>query len=139
MQGATGWRQMTDGILGKLHGVEVYVRRDSERAWLSVRGPGIGPDRAEFEYEIPVSQADALHHCGLAGPPLVQGRHVVLHAGQFWMVDAYQGRLAGIVVAEIKMRQGSGDLDLPPWIGREVTDDARFSRSGLQSLAWQSV
>lgn len=137
MEGVTGWRDVTDGLLGERHGTEVHVRREGGCAWLTVIGPREGPSRTEFEYGIPLAQAEVLLRSGTAGVPLDGIRHAVPHGGDAWHVDVYRGRLAGIVIAEVVLRHVMPDLDLPPWIGCEVTDDARFGRMGLQSLSWQ--
>ncbi|KQP62188.1 response regulator [Methylobacterium sp. Leaf112] len=134
---ATGWREVTDGMLGEHQGTEVFVRRDGGCAWLTVAGPRDGLSHTEFEYGIPVAQAEVLLVSGTACVPRSMIRHAVQHAGATWEVDVYRGRLAGIVIAGVRMRHGTTELDLPPWIGREVTEDARFGRKGLQSLSWQ--
>ena len=137
MEAATGWRQLTDGILGELHGIKVRVRRAGERAWLTVKGPREGMRRSEFEYEIPSAQAEVLLGSGLAGEPVVKVRHLVPHGGVTWEVDVYEGRLAGLVLAEVELRDAAQELDLPPGVGRAVTGDPRFGRKGLRSLSWQ--
>jgi CYTH domain-containing protein/CheY-like chemotaxis protein len=137
MEGVTGWRDVTDGMLSELYGTEVHVRREGERAWLTVIGPRDGPSRMEFEYGIPLAQAEVLLGSGTAGVPLDGIRHAVPHGAAAWHLDVYRGRLAGIVIAEVGMRHGMPALDLPSWIGCEVTDDVRFGRMGLQCLSWQ--
>lgn len=137
MDAATGWRRLTDGVLGELHGIKVRVRQAGERAWLAVKGPREGMRRSEFEYEIPSVQAEVLLASGLASEPLVKVRHLVPHGGVIWEVDVYEGALAGLVLAEVELRDETQEFDLPQWVGREVTGDPRFSRKGLQALFWQ--
>lgn len=137
MADATGWRRLTDGVLGELNGIKVRVRMDEERAWLTVKGPREGLRRSEFEYEIPRLQAETLLGPEADGQSIVKVRHIVPHRGATWEVDVYEGRLAGIVIAEIELGDEAQKLDLPEWIGREVTGDARFGRKGLQALSWR--
>ncbi|TXN46568.1 response regulator [Methylobacterium sp. WL7] len=139
MGSVTGWRRLTDGVLGELRGVKIRVREDEGRAWLTVKGPREGLTRTEFEYEIPLCQARVMLDSDVIDEPVVKVRHLVPYAGVTWDVDVYQGRLAGIVIAEVEMRHETQEFDLPPWIGREVTGDARFGRKGLQALSWQSA
>jgi CYTH domain-containing protein len=135
-----GWRassvrseRLVDGLLATSKGRKVRVRIYGARATLCVKSRKKGPVRHEFEYEIPV--ADALHliehDCG--GDVLVKTRHYVPYAGFTWEVDVYEGRLAGVVIAEVELASERFEPPFPPWIGREVTDDPLFRKSRFRA------
>jgi CYTH domain-containing protein len=108
----------------------VRVRTMGDRAALTVKGRAHGPVRAEFEYEIPVAEArELLAMCGL--PPLEKTRYRVPHGAATWEVDVYHGANEGLVVAEIELESADQPFDRPDWVGREVTDDSRYSNSNL--------
>lgn len=117
-----------------------YLNRDKRRtvrvriadgaAFLTVKGESVGAVRAEFEYAIPVADAQAL--LGLCdGPLITKTRFSVAHHGMTWEVDVFEGDNAGLVVAEVELVAQDQPLDLPGWVGTEVTQDARYFNSNL--------
>jgi adenylate cyclase len=108
----------------------VRVRIAQGRGWLTVKGKSRGATRAEFEYEIPVADAEQL----LAlcdGAPLRKWRRVVVHEGMAWEVDEFLDANAGLVVAEIELASEDQPFAAPPWLGAEVTHDPRYFNSAL--------
>lgn len=117
----------------------VRIRVQDGAATLTIKGEADGLVREEFEYAIPLADAEAmLRLC--PEPPIVKKRHEIVHAGKLWQVDAFEGALAGLVVAESELVSADEVITLPDWVGREVTDDSRYRnssliRSGLAGLA----
>ena len=115
----------------------VRVRIVEDAAWLTVKGASAGATRAEFEYPIPV--ADAQQLLGLCDGPLVRKlRRVVVHAGATWEIDEFQGDNAGLVVAEIELASEDAAFEAPPWLGAEVTHDARYFNSNLAAAPFST-
>ncbi|MBB3949989.1 CYTH domain-containing protein [Aureimonas jatrophae] len=131
---ATGRRALRDGLVSQGSNGKVRVRLDGERAWLTVKGARSGISRTEFEYEIPVADAEHMlaHVC--SGSVIEKTRFLVPHAGQAWEVDVFQGRLEGLVWAEVELQSETQTVTLPPWAGREVTGDPRFRHANLLML-----
>jgi len=129
------WKQgkgqyLNQGYLSRDPARTVRVRIAGESAWLNIKGASVGAKRAEFEYAIPLSDAQAL--LNLADGPCVEKiRRIVPHAGMNWEVDEFLGANAGLVVAEIELSDESQAFEPPPWLGQEVTDDARYFNSQL--------
>jgi CYTH domain-containing protein len=134
---ATGNRRLCDGLVGPHGSSKVRVRMDGERAWLTIKGPRAGLTRAEFEYEIPLGDADALlrHVCEEA--PIEKIRHRIPFAGLTWEVDVYQGDLAGVVLAEIELEREDQPFPKPDWVGVEVSGDPRFAKRAMLRLRTQ--
>ena len=86
--------------------------------------------RSEFEYAIPVEDARELERLA-SGTVVEKVRHVVPHAGHDWEVDQFGGENAGLVLAEVEIAAEDVMPELPPWIGREVTDDRRYYSGSL--------
>ena len=108
----------------------VRVRRAGDRAFLTIKGLSEGATRAEFEYAIPVEDAEAMFLQCL--PPIVaKVRHRVPHAGLTWEVDVFGGENEGLVVAEVEIPSQVTAVVLPPWVGDEVTDDPRYFNANL--------
>ncbi|WP_424812978.1 CYTH domain-containing protein [Roseococcus sp. YIM B11640] len=115
-------------------GMSVRVRLSGERAWITLRSRGL-LTRAEFEYPIPVTDAEALlaGHC--VTPPLAKRRTRVHHAGLIWEVDEFEGHLSGLVLAEVELADAAQNVALPSWVGIEVTQDPRFQNTALARAA----
>ncbi len=131
------WRAGADGTVyrqGYLSTVTertVRVRRAGEKGYLTVKGISVGASRAEFEYEIPVADADQLLD-GLCKRPLIEKtRYRVAHQGLVWEVDVFAGDNAGLVVAEVELEDEAQEVPLPDWVGAEVTGDARYFNANL--------
>ncbi len=113
----------------------VRVRRIGAAAVITVKGPGL-TSRQEFEYPIPPEDAEAMFASGLCAPPWIEKRRTrVLHAGLVWEVDEFAGHLAGLVLAEVELPSAETPVPLPPWVGREVSDDPRYLNSALARAA----
>ena len=56
-----------------------------------------------------------------------------------WEIDEFHGRLEGLVVAEIELESETEAVDIPPFIGREVTDDKRYYNSALATASPEDV
>ncbi len=132
-----GWRSLSrssqrfrQGYLSLGPGPTVRVRRAGPIALITVKGDG-RIARPEFEYEIPVEDAEAMLD-GLCHRPLVEKtRHEVWHAGLLWQVDEFEGANDGLVVAEVELASADQPVPLPGWLGREVTDDPGYRNSEL--------
>ena len=113
---------------------QVRVRLIGREAFLTVKGSRQGIARSEFEYPVPVDDAEAmLALC--AQPPIDKTRYEVMHEGHLWEIDVYAGRHAGLVVAEIELDTVGEAFAAPDWIGREVSGDSRYSNAALSEHA----
>ncbi len=108
----------------------VRVRRKGGHGYLTVKGKNEGISREEFEYEIPVRDADAmLRFC--EQPIIEKVRYMEMIGGKAWEVDVFEGENEGLVIAEIELGSEEESFELPVWAGREVSQDTRFSNASL--------
>lgn len=133
-----GWKAMAEsssllrqGYLSSNAKATVRVRTwDDRLARLTLKGAVRGMVRAEYEYEIPMP--DALEMLVMAEPHVVEKRrHLVPFGGLTWEIDVFEGRHAGLVIAEVELDSEDQHVDLPDWVGREVTDDNRYYNASL--------
>jgi adenylate cyclase len=133
----SSWKE---GVVGKLYrqgylsrekGSTVRVRRVEERAFLTVKGPGDGLSRPEYEYEIPVADGQELLDTLCEQPLIEKIRYLIPHAGMVWEVDEFLGDNRGLVVAEIELSSPEQSFEEPAWLGTEVTGDPRYYNSSL--------
>jgi adenylate cyclase len=117
---------MVQGYLAGSARASVRVRVAGDRAWLNVKGGGYVASRQEFEYAIPVAEAEQMLESLCEGPLVKKTRHFVPYGGLEWEVDEFHGRNAGLVVAELELEREGQPFEKPPWLGREVTHLPRY-------------
>lgn len=110
----------------------VRVRIRAEKAFLTIKGASdkAGLVRSEFEYEIPVADAEALLTLCESGV-IDKVRHLVPFEGHTWEVDVFHGCNEGLVVAEIELTSEDESFERPDWLGEEVTGENRYYNSML--------
>lgn len=110
----------------------VRVRIRDDKAYLTIKGLTQGVSRDEFEYEIPLSDAQSMKEMA-EGIVIEKTRWIVYFAGKRWEVDEFHGELQGLTVAEIELRSETEEFQLPPFVGIEVSADPRYYNSVLAS------
>jgi adenylate cyclase len=109
----------------------VRVRTKGERAYLTIKGGTTGITRAEFEYKIPLEEANEILD-GLCQKPLIEKIRYEINFGKFkWEIDEFLGKNADLVVAEIELEDESQEFPKPDWLGEEVSDDFRYQNANL--------
>lgn len=118
------------GYLSTVKERTVRIRAVGEQAWITIKGLTVGATRAEFEYPIPLSDAEQM--LALCEQPIIEKtRHVVDFGGLRWEVDEFRGVNHGLIVAEVELDDPDQPIELPDWIGAEVTDDPRYYNANL--------
>jgi len=133
----SSWRtsdgeRISQGYLNRDKLRTVRVRIAGTRAYLTIKGVTTGASRAEFEYPIPVKDAEELLSL-CEGPIIEKIRHKIEYDGLTWEVDEFFGENAGLVVAEVELGREDQIFNTPPWAIREVTTDPRYFNSNLAS------
>lgn len=125
----------SQGYLNRDKQRTVRVRIAGAQAFITVKGISQGTSRLEFEYEIPVLDAQQL--LTLCEQPLIEKyRRIISHGGFTWEVDEFLGDNLGLVVAEIELPAEDTHFTLPDWVGAEVTHDARYFNSNLAQVPY---
>ena len=115
--------------LDKDTSVRVRISDDID-ARLTVKMGAVDITRHEFEYPIPIADAQALVEAN-RDRSIDKRRHLIPMGGFVWEVDVFAGSLEGLVVAEVELGSENDDPPLPGWLGREVTGDAEWSNAAL--------
>src|ERR1700744_2341061 len=108
------------GYLGDSIERVVRVRTAGEQAYITVKGLNTGITRLEYEYSIPLKDANEMLERLCLKPLIVKTRWNVQHAGWLWQVDEYHEPRSDLVVAEIELASVDETFELPAWIGEEV-------------------
>jgi len=139
------WRQMVrrairirQVYLNQAEDCSIRVRSAEGRGWLNIKSVTIGARRQEYEYEIPFADAEAMLNTLCRRPLIEKVRYLVDYQGHTWEIDVFEGDNAGLIVAEIELNDPDEPFARPPWLGREVTEDARYYNTCLAQRPYKT-
>ncbi len=123
--------QIKQGYIQTIDLTTVRIRIRDKEAFLTIKSKNTGISKLEFEYPIPIQDAqdmlDNLCHTSY----IDKIRYLVKHEGHLWEVDVFEGSNKGLVVAELELESEDEVFTLPNWVTKEVTDDTRYFNSNL--------
>jgi adenylate cyclase len=129
---------ITQGYLYKMPDKVIRVRKQDNRAFITIKGRRNDFTRLEFEYEIPLEDADYMLANLCDGKMVYKKRHIVFESGNRWEIDEFLGENEGLVIAEIELENADSTFKLPSWIGAEVTHDPRYLNANLAEHPFRS-
>ncbi|MDZ7699265.1 MAG: CYTH domain-containing protein [Deltaproteobacteria bacterium] len=109
----------------------VRVRKAGDKGFLTIKGMTEGITRLEFEYEIPVKDAEIMLDTLCEDPLIEKHRHRLEHEGMVWEVDVFMAENEGLVLAEVELESESQEIAFPQWVGPEVSADPRYYNANL--------
>lgn len=119
------------GYLSRHRERTVRVRIAGEKAYLTIKGLTTGATRKEYEYEIPIGDAEEMLDQLCEKPLIEKKRYQVCVAELVFEVDEFLGANQGLVVAEVELTHETQQIPVPDWLGTEVTGDPRYYNSNL--------
>ena len=108
----------------------IRVRIVGDDAWLTFKGYISDVSRSEFEYEIPVADAQTMMDT-MCPFRLEKHRYEVNYQGFVFEIDEYFGDNAPLIVAELELPAEDTPFPHPDWLGEEITSDGRFTNAYL--------
>ena len=131
------WRSQAIGIfyaqgyLSTNQGLTLRVRIAGELGYLTIKGPTRGYSRLEFEYPIPLADAQIMLETLCDRPLIEKTRYRIEYQGLIWEVDEFQGDNSGLIIAEVELTDENQVIELPDWLGVEVSQDPRYYNANL--------
>lgn len=119
------------GYLTSGGNASIRVRIGGDEAWLNIKSAVIGTHRQEYEYAIPLADADEIISQLCRKPLIEKTRYFVYDSGYLWEIDEFAGDNAGLCVAEIELSEIGEAFPKPSWLGKEVTQDVRYYNNNL--------
>ena len=113
----------------------VRVRLSGDHANINIKSRELAISRQEYEYPIPVEDAEKMLSELCVGR-LDKIRHHVEYHGSTWEVDEFMGENAGLIVAEIELETDDSHFERPDWLAEEVSHDARYYNVNLISYPY---
>ena len=107
------------------------VRTVADKGYLTIKGINVGARRLEFEYEIPIQDAEEMLTELCEKPLIEKNRYKLEHEGLLWEIDEFFGENAGLVLAEVELTSEDQVFAKPAWAGEEVTEDPRYYNANL--------
>jgi adenylate cyclase len=108
----------------------IRVRVTDKKGYITLKGAASGISRKEFEYDIPLADGIELLN-GFAKSQVEKTRYRITFKGKLWEVDEFTGDNAGLIMAEIELKDEKEKFDKPAWVTRDVSDDERYYNSNL--------
>lgn len=134
--------RLRQAYLMKNEHISIRVRIDGhEAATLTIKTPAPGIERNEYEYPIPVADAEELF-AQRDGSIIAKSRYLVPFKGLLWEIDVFEGPNSGLVIAEVELEDVRQDFQRPAWLGHEITYDPRFYNAYLAKhpyLSWRTA
>ena len=110
----------------------VRIRKTDTKAFLTIKGKSNETGDTRFEWEKEIKENEAIQLFDLClGQTIRKTRYVVPYKSHIFEIDVFSGNHQGLVIAEIELSSSSEKVDLPKWIGQEVTGDNRYYNSVL--------
>lgn len=128
---ATSQEVIRQGYLSRNPDRIVRIRTKGEKGFLTIKSRNHGAKRLEFEYEIPLFDAEEI--LKLAEPGIVEKtRYFIPYDGLTWEVDEFHGSLKGVVTAEVELPATDHIYAKPPFIGEDITGHPDYYNSNMK-------
>lgn len=109
----------------------VRIRVAGGKAFLTLKSNGGGLTRTEFEYEVPLADAEELLSTFCLLGSVEKIRYSILVGDLTFDIDVFQQELLGLVVAEVELPSEDHPVPELSWLGSEVSRDPRYRNSAL--------
>ncbi len=119
------------GYLSSKKECTIRVRILDDQGFLTLKGSRAGLTRQEFEYSIPLEDAQQILSSCCHTDPILKRRHFLTFLGKEWIVDEFSGANHGLIVTEIELADENESFPRPAWVGREVSLDLRYFNANL--------
>ena len=127
---------MHQGYLSRDAQSSVRVRITDTKAILGIKSTRDGIYRLEYEYTIPRADAREIM-AEIAHRPIIEKtRYIVFWSRHRWEIDEFHGDNEGLIVAEVELESVDETFDPPPWLGEEISTDARYYNSNLSRMPY---
>lgn len=122
---------LKQGYIAHQPNATVRVRIADSTAYLNIKSATTGITRAEFEYQIPLADAEQILEQVADSPFIDKTRYKVQWGNHVWDLDLFAGENQGLIMAEVELSSEDESFELPPWAGEEVSGDPRYYNASL--------
>jgi len=123
--------RIRQGYMGKIDKASVRIRVQGDKANINIKSATLDIRRMEYEYEIPLGEAEEMLDQLCNQPQIDKTRFIVEQGKHTWEIDEFYGDNQGLLVAEVELGSEDEEIIKPDWIGDEVTGDPRYYNVSL--------
>ena len=105
--------------------ITTRIRITLNNGYITIKGPQKNISRLEFEYQIPIN--DAEHLFSLCSHRIFKTRYILNHYNDEWVVDVFEKNHLGLIIAEIELKSENQKFKVPTWIGKDISTDQIYS------------
>lgn len=105
--------------------ITTRIRITPNNGYITIKGPQKNISRLEFEYQIPIN--DAEHLFSLCSHRIFKTRYILNHYNDAWVVDVFEKNHLGLIIAEIELKSENQKFKVPTWIGKDISTDRKYS------------
>ena len=116
----------------------VRVRIIGNDAYLTIKSKTEGISRNEFEYPIPLEDGKIMLDTLCDRPLIEKIRYQLNHDHLIWEIDEFQGENRGLIIAEVELENENQMINLPDWVGKEVSHDPKYYNVNLTQYHYQT-
>ena len=138
------WRGLAEGsvyrqgYIATQEKATVRIRIIGEKSYLTIKSPSIKYSRLEFEYPIPVEDAQEILETLCERPFIEKIRYKIESGGLVWEIDEFLGDNEGLITAEIELDNETDEFQKPDWLSDEVSDQNKYYNSSLSTHPFKS-
>jgi len=125
---------ITQGYISKNKDCTSRIRINNNRAFITIKGKNKGIVRQEFQYEIPLNEANVILK-DLIDKKIKKHRYKIEFSNRIWEVDEFKGKLEGLIIAELEVNSEEEKFELPFWVTKDVSLDPNYYNSVLINKA----
>ena len=130
--------RIVQGYICRADGNSVRVRIRDGRGYITIKGPSLDGGLSRYEWEREISLAEAEDLLLLCRDAKIDKRRYLVKCGNHtYEVDEFYGDNEGLVVAEIELSDKDEAFERPPFLGREVTGEARYYNGHLTRFPYK--
>lgn len=131
-QDAYAYEEVVQGYLSSVAERTVRIRIKGDKAYITIKGIGNESGMSRYEWEKEISVTDAHELIKLCEPGIIDKVRYYIKNGEYiFEIDEFRGDNEGLVIAEIELKDESGEFSRPAWLGEEVTGDKRYYNASL--------
>lgn len=122
--------KIRQGYIAREDGNSVRIREKNGKYILSIKTAHHSGGRHELEYVVSEEEGEILFS-SITHKEIIKTREIYYIGTDIWEVDIFDGANKGLIVAEIELKSYDQQIDLPSWVGPEVTDLSKFYNANL--------
>ena len=131
-------KKIVQGYLANTERGTIRIRLHGDKANLNIKSMSIGVSRTEFEYPIPVKDAEDMLANLCIHPLIKKTRYYIKQEPHTWEIDVFEDDNKGLIVAEIELSHPDEIFYHPAWLGKEVTTEERYYNNALVTSSYKN-